>query len=222
VPPTPGYLPPGADAHVDEPVEEPEPEPVGEAEPEPTPEPEPEAAPRPEPEPAPTAEPTTRVTPLAWLAAAPAIVAIVGAVLPWFAPTGTKGGVAAVDIPKAFCLQAGRVGFLAPLALIVAAVAVLGPRLGLFAKGQPTRRLDTDGLVVAGSGLGAALVLGVAWYFLPDSYTFSGGISWDSLSNAGFDLQRQPQPGYFISIAAAVIAIGCGVAMVVAGRREPA
>ena len=145
----------------------------------------------------------------------PGIVALVGAVLPWFAPTG-RG----VSIPKAYCLQAGRVGFLAPLALIVAAVVVLGPRLGWFAKDQPTRRLDTDGLIMGGAGAAAAVVLGLAWVLLPSSYSFSG-TTWDRLNSSGRHLTRGPQLGFVISIVAAALGIVCGVALLMAGRRDP-
>ncbi len=151
----------------------------------------------------------------AWLAAVPGVVGLVGAVLPWFAPTGR--GVA---IPKAYCLQAGRVGFLGPLVLIVAAVIVVGPRLGWFGSGQPTRRLDTDGLIVGGAGVAAAVVLGLAWVLLPSSYSFTG-TTWDRLNAAGHHLTRGPQVGYLISIAAAALAILCGVLLLVAGRRDP-
>jgi hypothetical protein len=151
----------------------------------------------------------------AWLAAVPGVAALLSAVLPWFAPTG-RG----VSIPKAFCLQAGRIGFLAPLAIIVAVVMVLGPRVGIFGKGQPTRRLDTDGLIIGGAGVAAAVVLGLTWLLLPNSYSFTG-TTWDRLNALGHQLTRGPQVGYFIGIAAAVLAIVCGVLLLVAGRRDP-
>jgi hypothetical protein len=193
------------------------------APPQPAAPPEPEAAPAakhaaPPPAKAATAAPATearRLPRAAWLAAVPAVAALVSAVLPWFAPTG-RG----VSIPKAYCLQAGRVGFLAPLAIIVAAVVVLGPRVGIFGKGQPTRRLDTDGLIIGGAGVAAAVVLGLTWLLLPTSYTFPGK-TWDQLNAEGAHLSRAPQAGYLISIAAAALAIVCGVLLLVAGRRDP-
>jgi hypothetical protein len=145
----------------------------------------------------------------------PGVAALASAVLPWFAPTG-RG----VSIPKAYCLQAGRVGFLAPLAIVVAAVIVLGPRVGVFSKGQPTRRLDTDGLIVGGAGVAGAVVLGLTWLLLPSSYTFPGK-TWDQLNAEGAHLLRGPQTGYLIAIAAAVLAIICGAVLLVAGRRDP-
>jgi hypothetical protein len=149
------------------------------------------------------------------LCAAPAVVAVVGAVLPWFAPMGRR-----VSIPTAFCLQAGRIGFLAPLAIIGAALFVLGPRLGWTGKDRPGRSNEMDGLLIAGSGAVAGAVLVLTWYLLPSSYTFTAGLSWDKLNAAGHALHRGPQPGYFISIAAAVLAVGCGVLLVWTGRRE--
>lgn len=93
-------------------------------------------------------------------------------------------------IPKAYCLQAGRIGFLAPLALLLGAVAILGPRLGRSSRGRPLRRVDTDGYLLGGLGIAAGLVLAAAWYFLPASYTFSGGIGWDGLRTLGYVLRK--------------------------------
>ena len=53
---------------------------------------------------------------LDWLPVSLAVPAVVGAVLPWFAPTGTGQG-GGLQIAAAYCWQAGRIGFLAPLAL---------------------------------------------------------------------------------------------------------
>jgi hypothetical protein len=157
---------------------------------------------------------------IAWLLAVPAVLAALGAVLPWFAPSGTRNGVRAVDIPEAYCVQAGHVGFLAPLLLIVAGVALLGPRLRRT--DPPVRPLETDGWIMLGSGVAAVILLVVTWYLLPSSYTFTGGLSWDALERAGFELRRGPQVGYFVTIAAALLAIGCGATLVLVGRRERA
>src|SRR5689334_20802266 len=82
---------------------------------------------------------------LHWLPATPAVLAVVAAVLPWFAPTGYGQG-GGLQIAPAYCWQAGRIGFLAPLALVIAAVAVVGPRHGWFARGE-LRSYRHDGLV---------------------------------------------------------------------------
>jgi hypothetical protein len=160
-----------------------------------------------------SSRPTARA--VTWLCAAPAAVALVGAVLPWFAPTGRR-----VSLPTAYCLQAGRIGFLAPLAIIGVAVAVLGRRLGWTRTDRPLRSRETDGLLIAGSGAVAGIVLVVTWYLLPSSYTFTAGLSWDQLNSGGHALTRGPQPGYFISIGAAVLAVACGALLVWTGRRE--
>ena len=155
---------------------------------------------------------------LAWLPATFAVVALVGAALPWFAPTGT-GRTGRLDIPEAHCWQAGRIGFLAPLILVVTALSIVGPRLGWFAKDQPARRLGRDGLLLIGAGIAAGAVLVLTWVLLPKSYTFSG-LTWDNLAAAGFDMRRAPQPGYFLTIAAAADAVVCGVVYLLAARRE--
>jgi hypothetical protein len=155
---------------------------------------------------------------LAWLPATFAVVALVGAALPWFAPTGT-GRSGRLSIPEAHCWQAGRIGFLAPLILVVTALSIVGPRLGWFAKDQPARRPGRDGLLLAGAGVAAGVVLLLTWVLLPRSYSFSG-LTWDNLAAAGFDMRRGPQPGYFLTIAAAADAVVCGVVYLLAARRE--
>lgn len=164
----------------------------------------------------------TRRPRIVWLAVPPAIVALMGGVLPWFAPTGRKGGSTAVDIPAAHSWQAGRIGFLAPLAVIGVAICVLGPRLAPSDDTAPPRPLGRDGMAFVIAGIAALAVLGIAWYFLPASYQFSDGRTWATLQHDGVTMRRGPQPGYFLTIAAALVAMGCGTALVVAGRREPA
>jgi hypothetical protein len=155
---------------------------------------------------------------LAWLPVGFAVVALVGAALPWFAPAGTGHG-AHLTIPDAHCWQAGRIGFLAPLVLVLVALSIVGPRLGWFGKDQPPRQLRRDGLLLAGAGVLAGAVLVVTWLLLPKSYTFSG-LTWDNLVANGISMRRGPQPGYFLTIAAAADALVCGVIYLVAARRE--
>jgi hypothetical protein len=157
---------------------------------------------------------------LDWLPVSLAVPALIGAVLPWFAPTGTGQG-GGLQIAAAYCWQAGRIGFLAPLALVVAAVAVVGPRHGWFARGEP-RTYRHDGVLLIAAGVGAGVVLALTWWLLPKSYTFSAGLTWDSLVSLGYHIARNPQPGYFVTIAAAVDAIVCGVVYVVVARRQAA
>lgn len=183
--------------------------------------PEPSAAPAPT-DPQPSGEPaqqSDRLRGLAdWLPVSFAVPALVGAALAWFAPTGSGQG-GGLQIAPAYCWQAGRIGFLAPLALVIAAVAVLGPRHGWFAKGEP-RTYRHDGLVLLAGGVGAGVVLALTWWLLPKSYTFSAGLTWESLVSLGYRIARNPQPGYFVTIAAAADAIACAVADLVLAKRQ--
>lgn len=159
---------------------------------------------------------------LGWLPAGPAVLALVGAALPWFAPTGQGRGHngGRLDIPQAFCWQAGRVGYLAPLLLVIVAVSILGPRHGWFGRAAPPRTFTRDGWLLVVVGLAAAAVLGLCWVLLPKSYSF-GGLSWDSLVAVGYRLDRNPQPGFALSAAAALAAVVCGGVYLLAARREP-
>ncbi len=157
---------------------------------------------------------------LEWLPLTPAVPAAIGAALPWFAPTGAGQG-GSLAISPAYCWQAGRVGFLAPLVLIIAALAITGPRHGWYAKDQE-RTYRHDGVVLTATGLGAGAILALTWWLLPKSYTFSAGLTWDSLVSLGYHIARNPQPGYFVAIAAALDAVVCGVVYLVVGRRQAA
>lgn len=158
---------------------------------------------------------------LDWLPATPAVLAALGAALAWFAPTGAGQG-GGLQIAPAYCWQAGRIGFLAPVVLVLTAISVVGPRHGWFARGQ-VRTYRHDGVLLLAGGVGAGAVLALTWWLLPKSYTFSAGLTWDSLVSLGYHISRNPQPGYFVTIAAAVAAIVCGIGyLVVAKRAAPA
>jgi hypothetical protein len=154
---------------------------------------------------------------LDWLPATPAVLALVGAALPWFAPTGAGQG-GGLQIAAAYCWQAGRIGFLAPLVLLIAAVAVVGPRQGWFAKGE-ARTYRHDAVLLIAAGAAAGVVLALTWWLLPKSYTFSAGLTWDSLVSLGYHIARNPQPGYFVTIVGAADAVVCGIGYLVAARR---
>lgn len=171
--------------------------------------------------PAPPGPPAgTHEVALGWLPASPAVVALVGAALPWFAPTG-HGPHGRLAIPQAFCWQAGRIGYFAPLLLVIAAVSIVGPRHGWFGRSAPARTFTRDGRLLVLAGLAAGAVLVLTWVLLPKSYTFGGGLTWDLIASLGYRLSRNPQPGYFLAAAAALDAVVCGAIYLAAGRREP-
>lgn len=156
---------------------------------------------------------------LGWLPASPAVVALAGAVLPWFAPIGRRRN-SSLAIPSAFSWQAGRIGYFAPLLLIIAAAAILGGRHGWFGQNAPRRTYTRDGWYLIAVGLAAGAVLALTWLLLPKSYTFTAGLSWNDLASLGYRLRRNPQPGYFLAIAAAADAVACGVVYLTVARRE--
>ena len=170
--------------------------------------------------PRPGTPPGQREAALSWLPASAALVALVGVALPWFAPSG-QGRHGRLDIPEAYCWQAGRVGYLAPLLLVIVAVSIVGPRHGWFGRTGPERTFTRDGWLLVVAGLTAGGVVGLTWVLLPKSYTFGIGLSWDSLVASGYRLSRHPQPGYFLTAAAALDAVVCGGIYLAAARREP-
>jgi hypothetical protein len=157
---------------------------------------------------------------LDWLPASPALVAVIGAALPWFAPGGYGTGGRA-HLAEAYCWAAGRVGFLAPLALVLVGVAIVGRRHGWFGKNQQPRSYQYDGVLLIVAGLFAGAMLLAAWTLLPRSYTISG-LTWQNLVDRGVHLSRNPQPAYFLTIAAAADAVLCGIVYYLYGRREAA
>lgn len=157
---------------------------------------------------------------LTWLPASPALVAAVGAAFPWFAPGGAGTGGRA-QLPVAYCWAAGRIGFLAPLVLVLTGVAIVGRRQGWFGSNQQPPSYRRDGLALIAAGLFAGAILLATWLLLPRSYNISG-LTWQNLVDRGVHLTRNPQPAYFLTIAAAADALGCGVVYCFYGRRESA
>lgn len=152
---------------------------------------------------------------------AAALVAAVGAAFPWFAPAGAGAGGRRAQLAQAYCWQAGRIGFLAPLVVVMAVLAVVGRRHGWFGGNLPKRSYRRDGALLAATGILAGLILLATWLLLPRSYTISG-LTWQNLADQGVRLRRNPQPAYFATIAAAAAAVGCGIVYHLAGRREAA
>lgn len=157
---------------------------------------------------------------LTWLPASPAVVALIAAVLPWFAPAGYGHGQH-IQAPEAFCWQAGRIGFLAPLAIVFVAVGILGPRHGWFARSAPPRTYRRDGVLLTAAGVVGGVVLVLTWVLVPRSYSFSG-VTGADLPALGFSFARNAQPGFFLAVVAVADALGCGIVYLVAARRESA
>ena len=167
--------------------------------------------------------------PIAWLLPVAAVLAVVGAFTPWFhgkAHVAGKGTTSFED--SLYSYADGRIGLLPPVALVILSIGVIG-----LLRGKTPRRFSRGSSGPVVSAARGALIIGgvslvcvvIAWFLVPTQYKFttaSGGkVSWndelDRLRAEGLDVSfsRGPQIGYFLTIAAAVLAIVAGALMLV-------
>lgn len=188
------------------------------------------------PVPPPAAPDTSRavsVPVVAWLVPVAALLAVVGAVTPWFKAKATASA-AGQSIHHTFdglySFKDGKIGLLAPVLLVIIAIGVVGLLIGR----SPARFGRNSANPVASAGK-AAIVAGalslvcviIAWFLVKTQYKFKDNgksYSWDDYiklakdSGVKLELSRGPQIGYFLTIAAGLVAIIAGVLMVLAAR----
>jgi hypothetical protein len=183
--------------------------------------------------PSPNPGPAAAVAPVAWLVPVAAVLALIGAFTPWFkakATASAHGQSIHHSFDGLYSFRDGKIGLLAPILLVAVAVGVVGLLLGR----TPARFSGGGAHPVASAGK-ATVVVGVAslistivaWFFVKSQYTFKEGgrdYSWDDyikLAKAAgvkLELSRGPQVGYFLTIAAGVVAVVGGVLMILAVR----
>jgi len=198
-----------------------------------TPAPAPYGAPAPPPA-APDTSQAVKAPAVAWLVPIAALFALIGMFVPWFKAKATLTGGGQTThhtFDGLYSFKDGKLGLLAPILLVILAIGVVGLLVGK----APARFSRGGGHPVASAGK-ASLIVGavslvcvvIAWFLVKSQYKFKdGGISysWDNYikaaKDAGFklELSRGPQVGYFLTIAAAVLAIVAGVLMILAARR---
>jgi hypothetical protein len=173
------------------------------------------------------------VPPAAWLVPLAAVLALVGAFTPWFKAKATASAAGQTihhTFDGLYSFKDGKIGLLAPILLVVLAIGVVGLLLGR----SPARFSRGSAHPVASAGK-AAVVVGVlslictliAWFLVKSQYKFKESgkeYSWDDYikvakaAGVKLELSRGPQLGYFLTIAAGVVAIIGGVLMILAAR----
>ncbi len=180
---------------------------------------------------APVQTQAVKVPIVAWLVPLAALLAVIGVFTPWFRPKATVSGRSESSTNALYSFEDGKIGLLAPILLLVLAIGVVGLLVGR----APARFSKGSAHPVASAGKGAVIVGAVslvgaviAWFLVKSQYKFPGpngrDLSWDNFIRAAkalgvnVELSRGPQIGYFLTIAAAVLAIVAGVLMIIAAR----
>lgn len=184
------------------------------------------------PAPPPGAVAAPAVPPVAWVIPPAAVLAVIGAVTPWFRPHGQVRGLSR-DYDALYSIRDGKIGVIAPIALVVLALGVVNLMRGkvrgrLAASADPIR---TTAKYALGAGLAALVCLVIAWFLVASQYKFAltdgETLSFEDyrsrLEQLGGSLSRGPQPGYWLTLAGAVLAIVAGLVLLVqAGPRRAA
>lgn len=171
-----------------------------------------------------------KTPPVAWLIPLAALLAVIGAVTPWFAPEGSYQGHLIVQGDNLYSWKDGKIGLLPPILLVILAIGVTGLLLGRsparFNKGShgPVTSAARSALVMGAISVVAVVV---AWFLVTTQYHFSGpggsSYSWDDVTSKGVDMSRSPQIGYFLTLAAAILALVAGALMLATKKAtEPA
>lgn len=171
-------------------------------------------------------QPVGRVPIVAALIPVAAVLAVIGAFTPWFHSSFVLDGQPHELVRALYSWRDGKIGLVAPIGLVVASIGVLRLATGKVARFS---RLGTNPVVAAARG---SLIVGsialvccvIAWFLVPSNYYFdtrlgrlsSSKLISDAQANGhSASLDRGPQIGYYLTIAAAVIAIVAGVLMLV-------
>lgn len=176
------------------------------------------------------------VPPVAWLVPLAGLLALIGGVTKWFRPElkasfqGKSVSGSAQD--SVFSWDDGKIGLLGPILLIVIGIGVAGLLLGRapkrFDRGSHPVTTAAKGALIAG---GVALVCTViSWFLVKSQYKFSENgrnYSWDDYiklakaSGITLNISRSPQIGFFLTIAAALVAIVGGALMLATHKNSP-
>lgn len=170
--------------------------------------------------------PVPKAPPIAWLIPLAALLAVIGAFTPWFKPHGQIGRYSQ-DFDALYSFKDGKIGLIAPIALVVLALSVIGLLQGkvrgrLAGSTDPVRSMAKYAI---GVGVVSLVCLLIAWFLVTTQYKFTVGgqeYSWNDfeskLKTAGGTLGRGPQIGYWLTLVGALLAIVAGVVMLVQAK----
>lgn len=174
---------------------------------------------------------------VAWLIPLAALLAVIGAFTPWFKAKGTASAAGQTihhTFDGLYSFKDGKIGLLAPILLVILAIGVVGLLLGRaparFSRGS-THPVSYAGKVAIVAGVITLVCTIVAWFLVKTQYKFNEAghkYSWDDYIKAAkaagvkLELSRGPQIGYFLTIAAGVVAIIGGLLMVLSARGSAA
>lgn len=178
------------------------------------------------PPPPPGTVPVAKAPPVAWLIPLAALLAVIGVFTPWFKPHGEVGKYSQ-DFDALYSVKDGKIGLLAPIALVVLAISVVGLLRGkvrgrLAGSADPVRSAAKYAI---GVGVGSLICLVIAWVMVTSQYKFTLNgteYSWSDFESkvkaAGGTLSRGPQFGYWLTLAGALLAVIAGIVMLVQAK----
>ncbi len=180
----------------------------------------------PVPPPPPGTVTVTKAPPVTWLLPAAALLALIGTFTPWFRPHGEAAGHSK-DFDSLYSFKDGKIGLIAPIVLVVIAIMAIGLMQGktrgrLASAADPVRSVAKYAII---AGVVSAVCVVIAWFLVTSQYSFEldgTQLSWNDFASKlkaiGGSLSRGPQIGYWLTGAAAIVAIVGGVLMMLATR----
>jgi hypothetical protein len=180
----------------------------------------------PVPPPPPGTVPVAKAPPVAWLIPLAALLSVIGLFTPWFTPHADKGGQT-VKFDSLYSFKDGKIGLVAPIALVVLAITVIGLLRGRV-RGRLAGSSDpvhSTGKYSIGVGVVALVCLVIAWFLVTTQYKFTLAgteYSWSDfeskLKAAGATLSRGPGIGFWLTLAGGILAVIAGIVLLVQAK----
>jgi hypothetical protein len=178
------------------------------------------------PPPPPGTMPVAKAPPIAWLIPLAALLSVIGVFTPWFTPHGQIGRYSQ-NFDSLYSFKDGKIGLIAPIALVVLAVTVIGLLRGkvrgrLAGSADPVR---SAGKYAIGVGIVALVCLVIAWFLVTTQYKFTLAgteYSWNDfeakVKQAGGTLSRGPGIGFWLTLVGGLLAVIAGVVMLMQAK----
>lgn len=142
------------------------------------------------------------------------VLALVGGILPWFHPKADGTAIPGAD--EIHVWQAGKIGLVGPILLIVVGVLWIKEYLSPSADAEAKPKLA---LMTLGAGALGLVAVVFAWFMSTKQYK-----DWDENAAAakelGISLTRGPQAGFWLTVVASLIALGIGAYATLTMRKK--